>query len=557
MTEGDDSRTYGNPASGGAGAAHLPVEDFRILFDQSLAGIAEIDLGTLRYVRVNRAFERMIGYSHAELAELSVLDVTHPDDLDEQARVLRTPRDPDDPSFTNEKRYIRKDGAVLWVRVDATVIFGAENRPARCIAVVTDMTRSRVAEAALAASEERLRLALEASDTGVFDRDERTGHSVRIGGFYRRFACESAVGSAVPARVHAMMLPGDHERIEQAFRALRKTGEPSHFEFRIQPPGEDVRHYRVFARAVRDQHGRLLRTLGTVVDMTEIRATEAALHKLNDELERRVDERTADLRHANRRLADEVQRREATQAALVQSQKLEALGKLTSGIAHDFNNVIMAISGGFSVIARRSEDKRLIEVAEHGVRAAERGGKLVKKLLAFARQQDVAPETVDLGLLLDEARPLLERSAGSGVSVRVSVPPGLPPARVDPPMLESALINLAVNARDAVDGRGALEIAVSLLQRGEVHWPDDLGGDAALCIRVSDNGRGMPAEVLARVTEPFFTTKAPGQGTGMGLAMVAGFANESGGALRIESREGAGTDVFLYLPVADAAVADA
>lgn len=424
MTDGSPLQsTRPEPAMDGTGKVPLPVDDFRVLFDRCGAGIAQIDMRSLRYVRANAAFQRMIGYTERELAGLTVLDLTHPDDREDQARILAARRGPDDASYSNEKRYVRKDGSVLWVRVDAALIFGEDGRPLRSIAVITDITDSRAAE--------------------------------------------------------------------------------------------------------------------------------AALRDLNDELERRVDARTADLRDANRRLAAEVERREAAQAALVQSQKLEALGKLTSGIAHDFNNVIMAISGGFSVIARRSQDQRLIEVAEHGVRAAERGGKLVKKLLAFARQQDVVPETVNLGVLLDEARPLLERSAGPDVDVRIAMPGELPPARVDPSMLESALINLAVNARDAIDGRGTLDIAVSLLGAHDDGWPDGIAGDRALCIRVSDDGRGMPPDVLARVTEPFFTTKPPGEGTGIGLAMVAGFAQESGGALRIDSRDGHGTDVFLYLPVAE------
>ena len=273
---------------------------------------------------------------------------------------------------------------------------------------------------------------------------------------------------------------------------------------------------------------------------------------LNERLEERVAERTAALQKANARLADEVRRREATQAALVQAQKLEALGQLTSGIAHDFNNIVAAISGGFSVIERRTSDPRLIEVSRHGVKAAERGAALVKQLLAFARQQVLTPVTVRLPNLLAEAEPLLRRSVGPAIDLKVDCPETLWPVRVDPVQLETALINLAVNARDAMPDGGTLVMEARPCPVGAADHPSELGFRDAVAIRVIDDGCGMPPDILRHVVEPFFTTKGPGKGTGLGLPMVHGFAHQSGGTLKIESEPGRGTVVTLYLPQSDA-----
>jgi CheY-like chemotaxis protein len=234
----------------------------------------------------------------------------------------------------------------------------------------------------------------------------------------------------------------------------------------------------------------------------------------------------------------------------VQSQKLEALGQLTSGIAHDFNNIIAAIAGGFSVIERRIQDPRVAEVARHGAQAAERGGALVRQLLAFARQQSLAPLVVDLRALLREAEPLIARSLGPGVEVEIRCPDGLGRLRLDPVQLETALINLAVNARDAMPRGGHVRIEARACPPDEAGRPSELGPRPGVAIAVSDTGGGIPPEILARVVEPFFTTKGPGRGTGLGLAMVHGFVGQSEGALRIASEPGEGTTVTLYLPEA-------
>ena len=308
---------------------------------------------------------------------------------------------------------------------------------------------------------------------------------------------------------------------------------------------------------VRDARGQPDYFISVIEDISGRKSAEAALEQsrellreANALLEERIAARTAELQRANQRLTAEIERREVARAALVQAQKLEALGQLTSGIAHDFNNVIAAISSGYSVIARRTSDPKVIEIADHGVKAAERGATIVKQLLAFARQEVLEPRVVSLNDVLTEAEPLIRHSLVPGVILRIDGAEVLLRVRVDPSQLETALINLAVNARDAMPDGGALHIAVAVSAADAPDHPSELAGEEAVAIAVSDTGGGISPEVLHRVMEPFFTTKGPGKGTGLGLAMVHGFVHQSGGALRIGSREGVGTTVTIFLPVA-------
>ena len=276
---------------------------------------------------------------------------------------------------------------------------------------------------------------------------------------------------------------------------------------------------------------------------------ETGLQRANTQLETKVATRTADLVSANRALKAEIKRRAAAQAALIHGQKLEALGQLTSGIAHDFNNILASIAGGMSLIERSTDDDKIKVLTGHCQDAAFKGAKLVKQMLAFARQEVLAPSAVSLAGLAEEVRPLISQAIPGNVIV-IDFPADLPKVHIDAVMLETALLNLAVNARDAMPGGGNLSITATTSQPGDPGHPLELAAAPAVAIAVRDDGTGMPPEVVQRVTEPFFTTKAPGTGTGLGLAMVYGFVTQSGGALRIQSRPKQGTTVTLYLPFA-------
>ncbi len=234
------------------------------------------------------------------------------------------------------------------------------------------------------------------------------------------------------------------------------------------------------------------------------------------------------------------------QAQLLEAQKMETLGRLTGGVAHDFNNLLMAVMGNLALARKRLGEAPPPAVIRHldaATLGAERGAQLTQRLLAFARRQDLRPSAVDLACLLANLRDLIARSAGPRVTVSVRAPEGLPPALVDPHALELALINLVVNARDAMPDGGRIEVVVE-----EAAPPEGRAAPPMLRIAVSDTGHGMDATTLARAVEPFFSTKGPGQGTGLGLSMVHGLAHQSGGAFTIDSAPGQGTTCTLWLP---------
>lgn len=248
-----------------------------------------------------------------------------------------------------------------------------------------------------------------------------------------------------------------------------------------------------------------------------------------------------------RRLYDEADKRELAEGALRQAQRLEAIGQLTGGVAHDFNNLLMIIGGSAQRLQGELTDKKHTRLLDMITTATQRGEALTRQLLAYSRQQTLTPEVVDLSQRLPVLRELLTRSLRSDIEIKVDVPDGVCAARIDPGEFELAILNLAVNAKDAMPNGGVLSIrAKPVTLKGEAS-EEGLSGDF-VAIRVADTGHGIPADVLPRVFEPFFTTKEVGKGTGLGLSQVYGFAKQSGGTATVSSIEGRGTTITLYLP---------
>jgi len=247
-----------------------------------------------------------------------------------------------------------------------------------------------------------------------------------------------------------------------------------------------------------------------------------------------------------RKLHEEAERREIAEAALRQGQRMEAIGQLTGGVAHDFNNLLTIVSGGVQRLLRRKRDADDVRYLDMIASAAKRGENLTRQLLSFARRQALAPQVIDLSQRIPQFRDLLNPSLRGDIELVIEVPRTTCPVKVDPAEFELAILNIAVNARDAMPGGGRLSIRVRWLELK--HGPEDLSGAFAE-IAMTDTGRGIPGEVLPRVFDPFFTTKEVGKGTGLGLSQVYGFARQSGGAVVLDSTPGKGTTVLVYLPI--------
>ncbi len=276
----------------------------------------------------------------------------------------------------------------------------------------------------------------------------------------------------------------------------------------------------------------------------EIRALLEVRERTAQELEELVGERTRALGQANDQLRVEMAERARVEETLRQAQKIEAIGRLTGGVAHDFNNLLMVISGGLEMLDRQSDPNRRRRLMDGMIRAAQRGASLTRQLLAFSRRQKLRPEPIDVAVQIGGMRELLDRSLRGDVHVKFDFPDALWPVEVDPGELELVVLNLAVNARDAMPNGGTIVV------RGE-NLPavsdDEIAGDYVR-LSVIDPGTGMSPEVRSRVFEPFFTTKDIGKGSGLGLAQVYGFATQSGGTVRINSEVGRGTSIEMYLP---------
>ncbi len=336
----------------------------------------------------------------------------------------------------------------------------------------------------------------------------------------------------------AIVHPDDVGRASERWARSLSTGETYETEFRLRRHDGVFRWHIARAMPIRDTAGAISRWVGANTDIQDQKDVAATLADLNAALETRVAERTAQLIE--------------TEEALRQSQKMDAVGQLTGGIAHDFNNLLQAITGALDRLRKRIAQGRLEDV-ERFLKAAEEGAtraaSLTHRLLAFSRRQTLDPRPADVNRLVSGLEDLIRRTMGPGIAVQVVGAGGLWTTLIDVPQLENALLNLCINARDAMPAGGKLTIETAN------RWLDDRGGRGRdlppgqyVSLAVTDSGVGMGPEVVERAFDPFFTTKPIGQGTGLGLSMIYGFVRQSGGQVRIYSEVGQGTTMTLYLP---------
>ena len=391
----------------------------------------------------------------------------------------------------------------------------------------------RRAERALRESEEHYRNASELNPQVAWTAGP-DGQLDRVAARWRDWTGTSGLGDSWGQGLH----PDDLQYTADAWMHSVKTGDPYDVEHRVKMITGDYRWARSRALPRRDGAGHIVKWYGSTEDIHDRELAKAALHDLNNQLEQRVAERSAELEDA--------------QNALKQSQKMEAVGQLTGGLAHDFNNLLTGITGGLELMKSRLDQGRYSEIDRYinaAQGAAKRAAALTHRLLAFSRRQTLAPKPTDINRLVADMEDLVRRTVGPAIKIEVVRAIGLWITAVDANQLENALLNLCVNARDAMPDGGRLTIETGnrwIDERfGREH---DLAAGQYVSLCVSDTGTGMTPEVVSRAFDPFFTTKPIGMGTGLGLSMIYGFAKQSGGQVRIYSELGQGTVVCIYLP---------
>jgi PAS domain S-box-containing protein len=510
-------------------------ERLRLVMDSSGLGAWEYDARTKKTVRSPR-HDEIFGYAEpvSDWSFERFTDHVHDDDRALVERGFRAALE-DGDDWNVECRMIRADGSHGWLQVLAKPHFGADGQIVRLLGTLADITARKQAEQAAIESAVK------------FETFAQTMPSMlwtclpdgQIDWFNARVPEYSGVAEAdLKPDGWAPVHPEDIEAATRLWREALASGEPYDAEYRIRRHDGMFRWHITRAIPVRGEHGTISYWIGASADIHDQKSSEQALTDLNATLEQQVRDRTAELL--------------AAEATLRQSQKMEAVGQLTGGLAHDFNNLLTGITGSLELMATRLEQGRLGELDRYlqiAKGAAERAAALTHRLLAFSRRQTLDPKPTDMNQLVDGLDELIRRTVGPAVSVTVVGEADLWAVLADPNQLENALLNLCLNARDAMPGGGGLIIETGNQTLGEPEAKAlELSAGDYVSLSVADTGAGMTADVIARAFDPFFTTKPIGEGTGLGLSMVYGFARQSGGQARIQSSPGEGTEVCLYLP---------
>ncbi len=432
-------------------------------------------------------------------------------------------------------RIRRPDGTEVIAVGNTRPVSTADGRTIGAVLTLRDDTARVQAERRLAESEARFRTVADSAPVPIWMGDE-TGKVMFANRAYRTFFL--VADRPLEGGWTGMMSADDHAAFEADYRGAFDRREPYDGLVRVTHPHLGERWLRCQGVPRFDAAGKFQGYIGVNLDITDAKRAEQDLKRINELLEERVGEALAEKAKA--------------EADLMHAQRMEAVGRLTGGVAHDFNNLLTVVIGALDMILRSPDDaNRRQKMGEAALAAARRGERLTHQLLAFSRRQTLRPEPVDLNALVRQSDPLMRRAVGEAVEYHLKLKRGGARVVVDPGQFEAALLNLIVNARDAVaEGDGAaasirVETRHCRVVEGEI--PELAAGDY-VCVSVTDTGIGMDEETRRRVFEPFFTTKAVGKGTGLGLSQVYGFARQSGGGVRLTSAPSEGTTVEIFLP---------
>ncbi|WP_293396201.1 PAS domain S-box protein [Phenylobacterium sp. RIFCSPHIGHO2_01_FULL_69_31] len=490
-------------------------------------------------VYLNRSWYEFTGQTEAEALGLGWLKAVHPDDEAESGRIFLEANARREP-FRLEYRLRRADGSYRLAIDAAAPRFDSDGAFLGYIGSVIDIEDRREHEQALRETEERLRLATEAAEVGFWDVD--VVNDVLI--WPPIVKAMFGISPDAPVSMQDFyegLHPDDRESTAAAFAAACDPLERALYDVEYRTVGREdgqVRWVAAKGRGIFDAQGRCVRVIGAAIDITARKKADAELRELNENLERRV--------------AEEVAEREQVSEALRQAQKMETVGQLTGGIGHDFNNMLAVVMGSLDLLKRRlpPTDARAVRYLDAAVEGAQRAATLTQRLLAFSRQQPLRPEPLDTNKLVGGMSEFLHHSLGGSVRLETVLAAGVWRIEADRNQLESAILNLAVNARDAMPERGRLTIETQNCHLDERYVAQHIGVPPGqyVMIAVTDTGVGMSAETAAKAFDPFFTTKSVGKGTGLGLSQVYGFVKQSGGHVKIYSEVGQGTTVKIYLP---------
>ncbi|CAD2245884.1 hybrid sensor histidine kinase/response regulator [Xanthomonas arboricola] len=489
----------------------------------------------------NEGAQRILGWSEAEMLGQTLERTFTPEDVERRQILIEAAAALESGSGMDERWHVRKSGQRFWANGSLMVLRDETGAAIGFVKVLRDRTAERLASEALRESERRLDALVRASSQSIFSASADWRE-------LRQLVGEGALSDALSASLNwqqEMVHPDDRARLAEAIAhsIVNKTG--LDVEYRVLDADQRVGWTLMRAIPMLDEREQIVEWFGTAADITDKRLAEQQLRQLTETLEERVRERSAALLLAEEKLR--------------QSQKMEAVGQLTGGLAHDFNNLLTAISVGLELLQTRIEQgkyDRLERYVEMAQSSAARATALTQRLLAFSRRQTLAPTALEVQALVQGMHDIIARTLGPSIALQLR--PAADPWKVlvDAPQLENALLNLCINARDAMPDGGELTIAVAnrVLDAGAAQQLDLPIGEY-VCLSVQDTGTGMSADVMSKVFEPFFTTKPIGQGTGLGLSMIYGFTRQSGGHVRIDSEVGVGTTMALYLPRFDGVLA--
>ncbi|MBZ9785599.1 PAS domain S-box protein [Pseudomonas sp. REP124] len=513
-------------------------------------GTWDWDIGEDRFIADAR-FAQLHGIDPAKAGQLPIsayLHAVHPEDRALVAHGIK--RCITEGSEYTEEYRLQSDGQLRWVFARGRCYKDHHDRPIRFLGAALDLTERKNTEQALRQSQTELQLIINAMPILIsyVDREERFRLNNSAYLDWYGLTPQELYGQTIR---EVLGDEGYALRAEHIAQAL--SGKPCCFSINTPHRDGSIRHALMNYLPRHGADGAVNGFYIFVIDETERKHTEEALRNLNETLEERVAARTQQLAETNQRLQNEMFERERAEDALRHAQKMEAVGQLTGGIAHDFNNMLTGIIGSLDLMQRYIADGRIEEIArftEAAVSSANRAAALTHRLLAFSRRQSLDRKPLNANDLIHSLEDLFSRTKGDHIVLKLQLAENLWPVSTDVSQLENALLNLVINARDAMPDGGELRIETAnvYLDGSDVNILEPVKAGDYLMIAVSDNGTGMTPKVLAKAFDPFFTTKPIGQGTGLGLSMIYGFAQQSGGHVSLFSMPGQGTSVRLFLP---------